>query len=144
MSTTEDARELYRRFLLELWHADVHDLESVAAELVTPDFVIRRRGGEEETRGPAAAAELVRASAELFDDHTVSLDVGPIVEGDLVCGRWTFTGRYRGGMPGMAAPPGRVVSFSGHDIVRIRDGRIAVYWVAADGDHLMEQLATDK
>lgn len=135
-----DPGALYRRFLLDLWHADPARLPDLATELVTPDFVIRRRGGASELSGPPAAADLISQSHALFDDIRVTLDIGPLVTGEYVAGRWTFHGAYRGGIPGATAPAGTSVAFSGHDIVRVAGKLVAEYWVTSEADHLMEQL----
>lgn len=141
------AANLYRSFLLDLWHApNQNERLALARSLVSADFVIRRRGGESEDRGPEAIVRLIEQSVQLFDDIRVTLDVGPIADdaasadGTLVAGLWTFHGSFRGGMPGTTAEPGTRVAFSGTDIVRVAEGLIREYWVTADGDHLMSQL----
>ena len=138
--STDDLRTLYRRWLLELWHGDV----GLADELVTPDFVIHqaRIDGEdsEAVRGPDALRGLVEQSRAAFSDLTFAVEVGPIVDGDTVAARWTGRGAYRGGIPGATAAPGTEVAFGGTDVLRVRDGRFAEYWVSSDGLSLMEQL----
>ncbi|MQA01173.1 MAG: hypothetical protein GEV07_00025 [Streptosporangiales bacterium] len=138
MST--DAGTLYRRFLLDLWHAGDDDLPGLAAELVGPEFTIHRRGTSGPTTGPDAAVELITGGRAYFDDVEVTLDLGPIVDGQYVAGRWTFAGSYLGGIPGASAAVGTRVAFSGHDIVHVADERITDYWGSSDADHLMEQL----
>jgi predicted ester cyclase len=138
--TPDDLRRLYDRWLLELWHGD----ESVAAQIVAPDFVIhqvRSEPGESEAqRGPDAAVELVRMGRSPFSELTFAVEVGPIVEGDMVAARWSGRGAYAGGIPGASAPPGTEVSFGGIDIMRVEGGLIAEYWVSSDGLALMGQL----
>ncbi|MEU9222490.1 hypothetical protein AB0D47_38980 [Streptomyces sp. NPDC048376] len=41
--------------------------------------------------------------------------------------RWTATGTYDGSFPGAKAPAGTVVTFTGTDTLRIRDGRFVEY-----------------
>ncbi len=137
------ARELYRRFLLELWHAPAERRTALAAELVTPDFAIRRGGHAESERGPAAIMDLIEQSTALFDDVEVKIDQGPVADGDLVAARWMFGGSYRGGLPGAGAKAGTRVAFAGMDLVRLAEGRVAEYWVSSDVDHLMAQLEMD-
>jgi predicted ester cyclase len=138
--TGDDHRRLYERWLFELWHGD----EGVAAQIVTPGFVIHQARGEpgasEAVRGPQAAVELVRMGRSPFSELTFALEVGPIVERDLLAARWTGRGAYAGGIPGASAPAGTEVSFGGIDIMRIEDGRLAEYWVSSDGLALMGQL----
>jgi predicted ester cyclase len=138
--SASDLRQLYRRWMLELWNGDL----SVATELVTGDFVIHQAraggAGSEERRGPEAVVQMVRDGHAPFDGLTFEIEVGPVVEGDLVAARWAGRGRYRGGLPGASAPAGTPVRFGGIDLLRARDGRFAEYWVSSDGLALMAQL----
>jgi predicted ester cyclase len=135
-----ELRRLYRRWMLELWNGDL----AVATELVTGDFVIHQAradgAGSEERRGPDAVVQLVRDGHAPFDGLTFEIEVGPVVEGDLVAARWAGRGRYRGGMPGATAAAGTPVAFGGIDLLRARGDRFAEYWVSSDGLALMGQL----
>jgi hypothetical protein len=106
---------LYRRWMLELWNGDL----SVAAEIVTGDFVVHQARADgaasEELRGPEAVLRMVREGHAPFEGLAFAIEVGPVVEGDLVAARWVGRGRYRG-------------------------GRFAEYWVSSDGLQLMAQL----
>lgn len=126
--------DLYRRWLLELWNGDL----DLAHELVNPGFAGHWPG--QEVSGPEGLIEALRQAHEPFDDVKVTLDVGPIVDGDLVSARWTFGGAYRGGLPGATAAPGTGIAFSGHDILRAHEGRFAEYWVISDAQTFMRQL----
>ncbi|NUR86695.1 MAG: SnoaL-like domain-containing protein [Nonomuraea sp.] len=116
--------ELYERWLLELWNGDF----DLAAELVTDDFVGHWPGAD--VHGAAGLRQAIEQGHAPFEDVKVTLDVGPIVSGDLVAARWTFAGTYQG----------RRVAFSGHDLLRARDGRFAEYWVVSDTEGLARQL----
>jgi predicted ester cyclase len=136
-----DLKSRYERWLLGLWHGDL----GLAADLVTDDFLIhqaRSRPGEsEESRGPGALREMVQMGRAPFEGLTFAIEVGPVVEGDLVAARWAGRGRYAGGIPGAQAPPGTEVSFGGTDLLRAApDGRFTEYWVSSDGLWLMQQL----
>jgi hypothetical protein len=92
-----DLRRLYRRWMLELWNGDL----SVAAEIVTDDFVVHQARADgarsEELRGPGAVVRMVREGHAPFEGLSFEIEVGPVVEGDLVAARWVGRGRYRGG-----------------------------------------------
>ncbi|WP_461712396.1 hypothetical protein [Streptomyces sp. DSM 41013] len=47
---------------------------------------------------------------------------------------------YDGSFPGAKAPAGTVVTFTGTDTLRIRDGWFVEYWLNADGLHMLRQL----
>lgn len=134
-----DAHALYRRWLPELWNSDPAAMHDIAAEIFAPD-VVAHWGPGRDYAGPAAVADMVRQSAELFDDVEVILEQGPVVDGDLVAARWTFAGRVRDTMPGMPAEPGTPVRYHGMDLMRIADGRFAEYWPHGDNLSLMRQL----
>jgi hypothetical protein len=69
-----------------------------------------------------------------------TVEVRPIIDGDLVCGRWHLQGGYAGGMPGATAAPGSRVDFTGTDILRIAGGVFAEYWLNSDVHVMAAQL----
>jgi predicted ester cyclase len=115
-----------------------------ATHIITPDCSVHQApfGSEQapEYHGPEGLIEMVMQGRAPFNNITVSIEVGPISDGDLIVGRWVFRGTYQGGLPGAAAPVGTKIEFRGIDICRIESGRIAEYWVSSDGAHLMAQL----
>jgi predicted ester cyclase len=65
-------------------------------------------------------------------DVTITVDVGPIVDGDLVSARWTMRATYAGGLAEATAPVGTEIAFSGHDILRVSGDRFVEYWTCTD------------
>ncbi|MGP3959026.1 ester cyclase [Nonomuraea sp. 3N208] len=126
--------DLYERWLLEMWNGDF----TLAHDLVTPGFAGHWPGMD--VHGPEGLVEALKQGHAPFDDVTVTLDVGPIVDGDRVAARWTFAGVYRGGLPGAGALSGTRVTFSGHDILRAEGDRFAEYWVISDAQTFNRQL----
>ncbi|MBB3049557.1 hypothetical protein FHS23_000552 [Prauserella isguenensis] len=113
---------LYTRWLDELWNGDLDDLESIAARIVARDFVGHWPGRPALVNGPDQLAAVIREGRGMFDELTFALDVGPIVDGDLISARWVAHG-HRKGTP---------AEFHGHDVLR-HDGRVFVeYWVIAE------------
>jgi predicted ester cyclase len=135
-----DNDHLYRRMLLELWHADEGDLNALATQIAADDLVMYQNGTEQ--AGPRALAELVRQGRGPFDDVVVAIETGPLIDGDHVAARWSFSGTYTGGIPGATAAAGTRVRFTGIDMIRVAGGRVAEYWVCSDGAALMAQLGT--
>lgn len=127
--------DLYRRWLFELWYGDF----AVANEIFTSDFV--GHWPSLDVHGPMGAADQIRQSHTLFSDIENTLDVGPIIADGRCAARWTFHGSYREGIPGATVASGTRISFSGHDILRVENGRFAEYWVIADGLGMMHQLS---
>ncbi|SNS18773.1 Predicted ester cyclase [Geodermatophilus pulveris] len=115
--TSTSPRDLYRRWLGELWAGR----PDAAEELVAADFV--GHWPDRDVRGPGELAALVARTRGMFTELTFELQVGPIVDGDLVAARWT----------GRGVTPGGSTSFSGNDILRVAGGRFVEYWVASSG-----------
>ncbi|MEO5964176.1 MAG: nuclear transport factor 2 family protein [Candidatus Limnocylindrales bacterium] len=113
--TSNSARDLYRRWLDELWSGD----PGTAERLVSEDFVGHWPGRD--TQGPAELAAMIAETRAMFSEITFTLDVGPIVEGDLVAARWT----------GVGTTPDGTMSFFGNDILRIDGDRFVEYWAAS-------------
>ncbi len=95
--------------------------EPVAAELVTDDFVGGHWPGRE-VRGPSELEAVVGGETQrMLADLKFVIEVEPFVDGDLLAARWIGTGG--------AAKDGPK-RFTGNDILRIADGRIAEYWTS--------------
>lgn len=134
----DDIEALYERMLLGLWHAEDDTLDERAASVAHDELVIHQNG--ERRHGAGALAGLVRAGRAPFTDVAVRIDTGPVIDCNLVAAQWRFSGAYAGGIPGATAEEGTTVDFTGIDLVRVDDGRVAEYWVCSDGAALMAQL----
>ena len=75
--TSNRAHDLYRRWLDELWSGEPEAAERLASE----DFVGHWPGRD--THGPAELAATFAETRAMFSEITFTLEVGPIVEGDL-------------------------------------------------------------
>jgi predicted ester cyclase len=62
-----------------------------------------------------------------------------VAEGDMVAGRFVLSGTHRGEFAGVE-PTGNPVRVTGHDLMRIRDGKVSEHWVVMDSLSLMQQL----
>lgn len=138
----EDLAALYGQWLLGMWHAPDEELDDRAAALAADTLIVHNGRHTLDQRGPAALATVVRSARGFYDESGVTLDVGPVVDGELVAARWTFTGSYAGGIPGATAPVGTRVILVGTDLMRIVDGRIVEYWALSDAADMMAQLTS--
>jgi predicted ester cyclase len=138
MTETEDNRRLWDRWI-DLWNGDLE----LAEQIVHPEFAIHRipaphipdgLGGQE------ALKAWVVGTRSFFDDLRFTVEVGPIVDGEMVAGRWVAEGSYQGGLPGSTAPAGTHIRFHGNDIWRAQDGLIREYWLSDDLFDLSQQL----
>ena len=73
-----------------------------------------------------------------FPDLSISYDF-VLAEGDMVAGRFTFTGTHQGDFAGIP-PTGKQVSVTGHDFVRMVNGKVTNHWLEMDTMTMMQQL----
>ncbi|GGZ36462.1 hypothetical protein GCM10010387_33150 [Streptomyces inusitatus] len=129
--TPEQLRALYGRWS-ELWRGDF----SHAEEILDPGFVVhqaRPDGSDSEAvTGPERLLPEIEQTMAAFGTITITVDLGPIVDGAMIAARWTMRATYTGGIPGATAPVGTKASFSGHDILRVENGRFVEYWTCTD------------
>ncbi|MFC9684568.1 ester cyclase [Streptomyces sp. NPDC056948] len=129
--TIEQLGALYDRWS-EMWRGDF----SHAEEILDPGFVVHQArpdgSASEAVTGPERLLPEIEQTMAAFDDITITVDVGPIVDGDLISARWTMRATYTGGIPQATAPTGTKISFSGNDILRAQDGRFVEYWTCTD------------
>jgi ketosteroid isomerase-like protein len=129
-SDLEANKALARRY-----HDDIFekgDLD-VADEILTPDFVWRAPPDKVLTTGPEGVKQEAMGVRSFFPDVVLS-DDDEIAEGDRVVIRWTLKGTAQtesGPVP---------VSFTGIDIFRIEDGKLAELWQLTDDVGLEAQL----
>ncbi|MFH8658501.1 ester cyclase [Streptomyces afghaniensis] len=127
----ENLRALYERWS-RMWRGDLRQAEDILA----PGFLVhqaRPDGSDSEAvTGPARLVPEIEQTMAAFGDITITVDLGPIVDGDLIAARWTMRATYTGGIPQATAPVGTKISFSGHDILRVADGRFVEYWTCTD------------
>jgi predicted ester cyclase len=124
-------RDLYGRWA-EMWRGDF----SHADEILDPDFVVHqaRPDGSDSVAATGTARLLpeIEQTMAAFGDIAITVDVGPIVEGDLISARWTMRGTYAGGLAEATAPIGTKIAFSGQDILRVSGGKFVEYWTCTD------------
>jgi predicted ester cyclase len=136
MQTADEARKLWGRWL-ELWNGNVEQ----PGDIVHEEIEIHRFPPPPlSTTGRAALLEWVTMTRSLFDDLRFTTEVGPIVEGNIVSGRWIAEGFYRGGIPGSTADAGTRVRFRGNDIWRAEGGLVREYWLSDDLLDLLQQV----
>lgn len=123
----------------ELWNGDLSQAEQIVAVGFTVNAAIVGVDGAS-VQGRQGVAGWVALLRKALGEPVFTLDVGPIIDGDLVCGRWHLRGQYAGGFPGATAAPGSRVDFTGTDILRIAGGVFAEYWLNSDVHVMAAQL----
>ncbi|HYT79394.1 MAG TPA: ester cyclase [Actinomycetota bacterium] len=136
--SAEARAELWGRWI-DLWNGNL----DVAEQIIHPDFDVHRipmPHVPEGLGGRDTLVEWVRQTRSIIDGLRLTVEVGPLVDGEMVAGRWFAEGSYRGGIPGATAPAGTRVRFHGNDIWRAEDGLIREYWLSDDLLDLSQQL----
>ncbi len=136
--SAEARAELWGRWI-DLWNGNL----DVAEQIIHPDFDVHRipmPHVPEGLGGRDTLVEWVRQTRSIIDGLRLTVEVGPLVDGEMVAGRWFAEGSYRGGIPGATAPAGTLVRFHGNDIWRAEDGLIREYWLSDDLLDLSQQL----
>jgi hypothetical protein len=135
---TGGSRLLWDRWI-DLWNGDLDQ----ASEIIHPDFAVHRIPPPripDQIGGREGLVLWIRQTHSFFDGLRLTVEVGPLVDGEMVAGRWVADGAYRAGIPGSSAPPGTPVRFHGNDIWRAESGLIREYWLSDDLLDLMQQL----
>ncbi len=89
-------------------------------------------------KGVEGVVAMAQAIKTAFPVHSYEI-VHLFASGDLVVDHWIFKGVNTGSLFG-APPTGRSVAFSGTDIIRIQDNRIAEFWHVEDLANMQRQL----
>lgn len=135
MSVTDDNKALFNRWFNEVWNKGHYE---VAAEVISPDFIVHGAGGQDVKQGPAGVADLIKTWRDAFPDGEMIID-DLIAEGDLVVARLTWNGTQTGEFYGIA-PSGNKVSVTSIGIDRITDGMIVEGWGEVNMLLMMQQL----
>src|SRR4051794_18951770 len=130
-SNLEANKSLARKYHDEIFEQGNYD---VADAILTPDFTWYAPPQTVSVVGPEAVKQAARDVRAYFGDNlTLSAD-DVIAEGDRVVIRWTLTGTVQtdhGGVP---------VVYTGIDIFRVADGKLAELWQNTDDYGLAQQL----
>ncbi|WP_219822009.1 ester cyclase [Streptomyces sp. Ru71] len=125
---------------LRLWNGDL----TQASGIISPDFTVHAAlldGGDGSSiRGADGLVAWIAQTRAAFPDLRFSLQIDPLVAGHRASVRWTATGTYADGFPGAKAHPGTVVTFTGTDTLRIRNGKFVEYWLNSDTLQFLTQL----
>lgn len=132
MSTSDDNKELVRRYLHAFNERDRDTLSEVLAEDVV------EHGAYEKLHGFDGIVEFLEAHFETFPDYSGTTDA-VIAEGDTVAVRYTVRGTHTGEYEHIE-PTGRTVEWTGIAIYRVENDEIAEIWLEEDRLGLLQQL----
>jgi len=123
-----------------LWNGDL----ARAQTIIAPDFVAHfapAGNSPSQVRGPKGLTDWISGSLGALEHYRFETEVGPLVDGDLLAGRWRLSGAYRGGVQGSSPDAvGKGIAYAGHDLIRVEAGRIVEYWLCADILQFLQQI----
>ncbi len=132
--TAEENKTIARRFNEEVWGRGD---EAALEELLALDFIDHGAlpGQAPDREGHKQTLAAFRSA---FPDlHVTTEDI--IAEGDKVVSRWRARGTHEGELMGIA-PSGNEVTFTGIDVLRIAEGKVAERWAEGNDLEVMQQI----
>ena len=137
-----DEKKKISRRAVEMWASNNSDKPE---DIFSENYVIHQapdvEGGVSD-KSLEAWKELVTGDHESFSDSKVLL-LMQIAEGDLVATRWEFTATHTRQFMGLA-PTQKRITWTGVQIDRFEDGKIAESWVDWDKYRFLEGLGLVK
>ena len=133
--SVDDNKALVRRFYEEVWDRGNTDF---AFQVFADDYVRHDLRPTDALPGPEGQKKIADDFRAAFPDlrFLVDLIVG---EDDYVAARWTATGTHSGRW-GAVEPTGSQATFSGVNIYRFENGKVAEIWNHRDDLGLAEQV----
>jgi predicted ester cyclase len=125
---------------LRLWNGDYDRAPGIISPAFRVHAALLDGGDGSSIRGVDGLVAWIEQTRAAFPDLRFTEQVAPLIDGRHASIRWTATGTYAGGFPGAKAKPGTVVTFTGTDTLRMRDGEFVEYWVNTDTLQLLTQL----
>ena len=135
--TPEQNNAIAEKFFDSVWNKGDF---SVLDTLIAPDAVDHSTvGGKVKSeKGSASFRAIVSMFRHSMQDIRLTIEQ-EVYADDKVVHRWSLKGTDTGGLMGMP-PSGKVLTFTGTTIVRMRDGMIVERWANVDELGLLQQL----
>ncbi|HEX7658847.1 MAG TPA: ester cyclase [Pseudonocardiaceae bacterium] len=138
-STDDTAFALWEQWT-QLWNGKLSVADRILADNMTVHAALAGDGDDSAIQGAQGVVGWINQLRAVLGDPVFTVQVGPLVDGPLIAGRWQVSGHYAGGMPGATAAVGTPVSFTGTDLLRVASDRLAEYWVNSDVHVMSAQL----
>ena len=135
MSSSEEAKEIIRRWNEEGWSGGKYEL---AHEIISPNMIVHGAGGQAVGMGPDGLIDLIKTWRTAFPDGRMEIDA-LIVEGDTVAISNTWYGTQEAEFYGIP-PSGKPVAVTSVGIDRVKDGLVSEGWGELDMVGMMQAL----
>lgn len=131
--STEENKRIAKRFYEEAINLGK---DAVMDEVMAEGFV---EHGARPGQGRDGFKQFLKSLAAAFPDIRVTIE-DLVAEDDKVAARVTVRGTHQGMLMGNIAPTGVSATWTGIDILQIKEGRIAARWSERDLLGLLRQL----
>ncbi len=121
--TAAERKALIRRFYEEVWGRGNLD---VCDDVFALNYVRHDLRPTEAGPGPEGQKQIAASFRSAFPDLRLDVEI-LVAEGDYVVGRWTADGTHLGSW-GAVEATGRRATFSGVNIFRFENGKVAEIW----------------
>ncbi len=115
---------------LALWNGNMAALEDIVAEGVVTHADLVGQVAEVPMVGRTVLGRWIGHMHAAMPGLRFSVEVGPLVDGDLIALRWRVQGDHHAAR----------LSFTGTDVLRVEGDRIVEYWVNSDTALMMAQI----
>lgn len=132
--TRDESKDVVRRAVEECWNTGNQD---IVENFYADDFVFHGEGGQD-TYGPASIREWLRVVRGALPDLTYEINA-IYAEDDKVAFRYNVRGTHEGDFQGIP-PTNASVDLTGHQIMRLENGKIVEAWGVWDTLGLLQQL----
>jgi steroid delta-isomerase-like uncharacterized protein len=130
----ESNKAVAKDYAERIW--DKRDLSAIE-DLLNKDVIIHSLLGN--YQGQESMRTVVQAWLTAFPDLTVKNNE-MICEKDLVMLSWQAKGSHQGEFKGRK-PSGKLISYAGVTLYRIKEGKISEYWAYLDMQHIFNQIS---
>jgi hypothetical protein len=138
LATSRDTALALWQGWAELWNGDLSRAEQILASGFTVNAAIVGVDGAavQGARGVAFRVALLRKA---LGEPAFTVEVGPVIDGNLICGPDTSTASTPAACWAPAAPGSRI-DFTGTYVLRFDNGLLAEYWLNSDVHVMAAQL----
>jgi predicted ester cyclase len=135
MATTEEQKEIFRRFAVEAWNKGNLD---VVYETFAPEYHAHSSDPTHDVHGPKGHADFIATFREAFPDVMVNF-YHVLSEGDLLLAHMSWTGTHKGPYMGIE-PTGKQISVLVMGINRFEGSKVVEAWGVVDMLGMLQQL----
>lgn len=134
--------------LVESWLKFGNGDFGIAVQIISPAFVAHAApypgNAPKSVAGLDGIKQWITWMKSILGDLKFTMEMGPIINESYFVFRWRANGTYKGGFPGASAAVGKPITFTGMDMLRVKDNMIVEYWANTDSLLFIQELGVSK